>query len=192
MILDVNNFGPFHAETWGTFSDVSILIMTIIGTIFLILNFLSQKKINKKQSLINELLTEKERREIRPYFMIDDFRLGFGGFVNIELKNARALHLRINPAFGGKYKVTTSKLIKLYTEPGFKITLQFKENSEEENITRETKIAVIFCQDELKNSCYQQEVWIDKDGPYITPPIRVKQYDLVPIKGAKKIKSTDE
>lgn len=62
MFLDVNNFDPLNSDVWGSFLDVAILIMTTIGTVYLILNFKSQSVINKKQAALNDLLVEKERR----------------------------------------------------------------------------------------------------------------------------------
>ena len=181
----------FYGLTPGSLADWIMVLISLLGTLVIAGSFINQLGINKQQAKINRLLTEKERREIRPWFKVKDFQIGFGGYVTIELSNWLAVNVRIDPAKGGKYIVMSNLKIEFLLEVNSTFTITFKPNSEENNITRESKLLTIYSQAEDELSCYQQEVWVKNDKPYITIPKRISEYKLVLIPGHKPRKSID-
>ena len=45
--MDLNNFGPFDAQVWGTFSDWILIIVTGLTVIYLIRTFHSQQELKR-------------------------------------------------------------------------------------------------------------------------------------------------
>jgi hypothetical protein len=85
------------------FCSVLGLIITALGTLYVVKSFREQAKINRQQTEINRLAMEKDRREIRPYFKIDkDWGWGHNGNIpeykfSINLSNAPAYNVEIRP-----------------------------------------------------------------------------------------------
>lgn len=63
---------PFISGIWGTVVDYAMLIVTFGTFIFLVFNFLQQKKINEDQMHLNNIFRKREIINMRPYFEVKD------------------------------------------------------------------------------------------------------------------------
>lgn len=68
--MDINNFGPFNAEVWGTVSDWSIAFITIITALLLYSTFKSQINVQKNQQRITDIESERFRIEYKPILQL--------------------------------------------------------------------------------------------------------------------------
>jgi hypothetical protein len=68
--MDINNFGPFRADVWGSFSDWVMVGVTSLTAIYLIKTFRSQKKVQLLQQSITDIENERYRIEYLPKFEI--------------------------------------------------------------------------------------------------------------------------
>jgi hypothetical protein len=66
--MDVNNFGPFQAEVWGTYSDWIMVLVTIVTAIFLWRTLNSQMIVQKLQQQTTNIENERFRLEVKPNF----------------------------------------------------------------------------------------------------------------------------
>jgi hypothetical protein len=66
--IDVNNFGPFDANVWGTVSDVFIVIVTAITAVYLYRTLKSQILVQKMQQSLTDIENERYRVEYKPVF----------------------------------------------------------------------------------------------------------------------------
>jgi hypothetical protein len=80
MKFDINNFGPFQSDVWGSFSDWVMLIVTFFTLLYLIKTFKAQHNslgiqqktlesqlvVQKAQQLSTEIEQKRYESEIRP------------------------------------------------------------------------------------------------------------------------------
>ncbi len=98
LISDFKLGKPDAIEALSAFAGV---ITTFLGTLFIVLSFNAQRRINKEQKDINRLALEKNRREIRPFFHIYpreemDGNIIEQRLIKINLENALAYNVRFN------------------------------------------------------------------------------------------------
>lgn len=74
MLLSINNFGPFEADVWGTVSEWVMVVVTLGTGIAIILTFLEQRKVTESQLKLQEIETDRYRKEIRPRFELKNER----------------------------------------------------------------------------------------------------------------------
>jgi hypothetical protein len=72
--MDLNNFGPFQADVWGTFSDWIMIIVTGITAYYLYRTLQSQKEVSILQKKITDIESYKHRMGILPRFKVDFIR----------------------------------------------------------------------------------------------------------------------
>jgi hypothetical protein len=53
--MNINDFGPFSANVWGTVSDWIMVSVTTLTALFLIKTFKSQKKVQLMQQSITDI-----------------------------------------------------------------------------------------------------------------------------------------
>ena len=68
--MDINKFGPFQAEVWGTVSDWFIVVITIITGIFIWRTLKSQITTQQFQGILTEIEKQRHRVEILPQFKL--------------------------------------------------------------------------------------------------------------------------
>ena len=71
ILFDVNNFGPFNAEVWGTTSDWFMFAVTGITAIYLIKTFRSQKEVQRLQQEVTSIEIARHKSEIMPIFKVE-------------------------------------------------------------------------------------------------------------------------
>ena len=83
MLIDINNFGPFHADVWGTFSDWVMILVTIATFIALLITLFlhrqklkSQTDVQANQDKITEIEQKRFKFQIRPEFKIKSYYFG--------------------------------------------------------------------------------------------------------------------
>jgi len=69
--MDINNFGPFNADTWGSVSDWLITGFTLGSIIFLWRTLTSQKKVQQLQQSLSKIDTLRYLKEIKPDFLCE-------------------------------------------------------------------------------------------------------------------------
>lgn len=82
--MDINNFGPFQSDVWGTVSDWVVIIVTLGTGIFLVLAFNEQRK-------TNQLTSKQMKRQILPKFILQ-YR---NDRYELSLTNAPAIEVSI-------------------------------------------------------------------------------------------------
>jgi len=68
--MDINNFGPFDSDVWGTVSDWIILLVTIITGLLIWFTLKSQMEVQKIQLGLAVIENEVYRRSKLPQFEI--------------------------------------------------------------------------------------------------------------------------
>lgn len=68
--MNVNNWGPFNAEVWGTVSDWAMVAVTALTAYFLVKTFSSQQKVQMLQQTMTDIEKERYRVEYLPKFEI--------------------------------------------------------------------------------------------------------------------------
>ncbi len=71
FLFDVNNFGPFNSDVWGSVSDWLMLGATVLTAIYLIRTFKSQEDVQRQQQTITNIEINRHRLEILPRFEVD-------------------------------------------------------------------------------------------------------------------------
>nr|WP_121269850.1 hypothetical protein [Pedobacter schmidteae] len=64
--MDLNNFGPFSAEVWGTFSDWMMVVVIAVTGFLIWLTFRSQTRVQKLQQISAGIEQSRYESEIRP------------------------------------------------------------------------------------------------------------------------------
>lgn len=64
--MDINNFGPFDSDVWGTVSDWFVAIVTAVSIYFLRRTLNSQNETQKLQSSVTNLEFQRYRQSIMP------------------------------------------------------------------------------------------------------------------------------
>ena len=146
--MTINNFGPFNVEVWGSVSDWSLVIVTIITAYFI-------WKTLHEQVIINKVSINKDRRDVRPEFKIiyDSEDLTFKLYVT----NATAINVIIHN--------------KSHVEKPQNITVWHKEFKKV--VVPEYSIWTICFKDEDGRE-YKQEISGNKDGVFIDFPRLLK------------------
>src|ERR1700760_1594928 len=99
---------------------IGALVITGLGTGFIVASFRQQKKINsdqkeinKQQMEINRLAMEKDRREIRPYFKFVSLRgLDSSVIITLKLEHALAFEVLFEYATNGRYNVIANIILQ--------------------------------------------------------------------------------
>ncbi|GEM_PF-2814130 len=66
--MDINNFGIFHSEVWGTVSDWVMVVVTTLTAIFLYFSLKSQRQVQKMQQSLTIIEQNNYLHKIRPDF----------------------------------------------------------------------------------------------------------------------------
>jgi len=66
--MDINNFGPFNADTWGTVSDWFVALVTLVTAYYLYKTLKSQLKVQELGQQALEFERVRFTRETRPDF----------------------------------------------------------------------------------------------------------------------------
>ncbi|SFH51528.1 hypothetical protein [Pedobacter insulae] len=91
--MEINNFGPFDSDIWGTVADWVIACVTLGTGIFLVLTFKEQQKTN--------LFTRVQmKRQILPKFIIQHKN----GHNELSLTNAPAIEINIESVKDGIFE----------------------------------------------------------------------------------------
>ncbi len=188
MLIDINNFGPFHAEVWGTFADWMMIVVTfatltaLIITLFLQRQTLkSQTSVQANQDKITEIEQKRFKFQIRPEFKIKSYYFGNEGKPNVQvtLTNAPAVYLTVHSERHGKFETSSDSRLEFTYHRDETVIFFVVENPEEKNTTLEAKVGHLMFQDELEISCYLQEVWVKNGKPTITLPKIIPSYELL-------------
>ena len=122
MLIDINNFGPFHADVWGTFSDWVMILVTIATFIALLITLFlhrqklkSQTDVQANQDKITEIEQKRFKFQIRPEFKIKSYYFGNEGRPNVQvtLANAPAVYLRVHSERHGKFETSSDTRLEL-------------------------------------------------------------------------------
>jgi hypothetical protein len=90
--MDINNFGPFHSDVWGNFSDWSMVVVTTLTAIFLWKTLKSQTIVQGLQERMFKIEYDKHRVTIMPKFEIRSYEDRYiVENLNFELKCLDAL-----------------------------------------------------------------------------------------------------
>jgi hypothetical protein len=108
--MDVNNFGPFDADVWGTFSDWIIAAATVGSIILLVKTLRSQTSVQILQLRVTRIENEKFRVENLPKFEIKISNVVYGDTTQerFELSVLFNIYLLKNSAVNAKIIATPS------------------------------------------------------------------------------------
>jgi hypothetical protein len=98
--MDINSFGPFSAEVWGSVSDWSMVAVTFYTLRYLRDTLKSQKEVQQLQQENTRIEQFKHRQSLLPTFSLETTTFkdnSVGEYLNIIIQfNFKANH---NPAF---------------------------------------------------------------------------------------------
>jgi len=83
--MNINNFGPFSSDVWGTVSDWAMVIVTGSTLFYIIRTFKSQYEVQKLQQQSTNIENEKFRIHITPVFELLLIKSEFN-FINDEVE----------------------------------------------------------------------------------------------------------
>lgn len=172
---------PFRADIWGTVSDWIIVLVTAIGTLYIVLSFDEQGKINKQQTELNRLAMEKDRREIRPYFKIESEKLmPYADLyeVHIALENAPAQSVEITYSTTTDYIANPDISFREEWEVGNKLYLRLSSNKDIGSTKAYIGIVDMKFKDE-DGRCYMQNINFNGRRFDTTFPKLTKEYTIL-------------
>lgn len=182
--MNINNFGPFHSDIWGNVSDIIIVLITFIGTIYIVKSFMNQKrlnknqlKINQQQTEINRLLMEKDRREIRPYFKINQLSKNFEyTYLDLKLDNAIAFMIKFSYDSKDTYEISQNILYQNEWEVGGMMRIKMLEKDFKGKKSISVSLIEIIFKDEAGRA-YKQQLIASSDFK-ITVPTLIEDYGI--------------
>ena len=71
MVMDINNFGPFNADVWGSVSDWFVALVTLTTAYYLYKTLKSQLKVQELGQTALEFERIRVTRETRPEFKVN-------------------------------------------------------------------------------------------------------------------------
>jgi hypothetical protein len=99
LILNVNNFGPFSSEVWGTVSDWVLIIVTFFTALFIYRTLKAQVKVSSDQHQLLNIEQRKYRKMFEPEFSVQggSHLIGDGRkfYLNLSLEKNNAYNIII-------------------------------------------------------------------------------------------------
>jgi hypothetical protein len=152
--MNINNFGPFLSDVWGTVSDWAMVAVTGTTLYYINKTFKSQYEVQKLQQQSTNIENEKFRIGVLPFFELTIVKTDFE-FINddVQIKILAGIHLIKNESLNLKIELNEfiSNIIFSYKEDN---SLYNNLNYLSENAHRTLNItALINKTDFEKNGC---------------------------------------
>jgi hypothetical protein len=161
------------------------IIITGLGTLFVVKSFLQQKKINseqqeinRQQMEINRLAMEKDRREIRPYFKFSLLRpLERDVVITLKLENALAFEVIFEYSKNGRYNVNPNVMLQSEWPVDHQMEIMFGLNDDQNNHTDSIGITIIKFKDEAGRA-YSQSISYMNQRVDVSVPRLIENYSI--------------
>ncbi|WP_158795882.1 hypothetical protein [Pedobacter sp. L105] len=167
--MDINNFGPFASDVWGTISDWAMVIVTTLTAYYLWKTLKSQLVVQESQVKVTRIESERYRRESLPLFKLSCTTLApiIDGN-NISLNPRLVIKMEENSCKELQLIIDQNPHINIAWPPQFKFTYEifYKGDSLQINpvvsisldrySTKNTKLGLTIKSKDFVNNRYEQ------------------------------------